>query len=210
MSSEKLSAQQSAERHGGSRPLHRQGLFDDARLEEIYRRRVERLAQGPPSRISRGIQALTYALMFGVGTYMVLYQDYGKRQHCFTGLRKWYFGKVNRLWTLSGEEEKELRERGQIRAVGDLRHMDVTLGFGAVGTGSYAHPNTGRLAPPTRVHTSSEDEVEVSLDIPGTIGRAWVAAVNRVGSLSLAWQDEATAATDERPGGMDTALASTI
>ncbi|KAJ1798509.1 hypothetical protein LPJ56_006780 [Coemansia sp. RSA 2599] len=98
-----------------SRPLHRNGLFDDARLEETFRRRVERLVQRPPSKMSRRLQAINYALMFGVGTYMVLYQDYGDRPHCFTGLRRWYFGKVNSLWTLSSEEEKELRERGQLR-----------------------------------------------------------------------------------------------
>ncbi|KAJ2701116.1 hypothetical protein FB645_004778 [Coemansia sp. IMI 203386] len=98
-----------------SRPLHRNGLFDDARLEETFRRRVERLVQRPPSKMSRRLQAINYALMFGVGTYMVLYQDYGDRPHCFTGLRRWYFGKVNSLWALSSEEEKELRERGQLR-----------------------------------------------------------------------------------------------
>ncbi|KAJ2719694.1 hypothetical protein GGI07_005050 [Coemansia sp. Benny D115] len=98
-----------------SRPLHRNGFYDDARLEEIYRRRVDRLALRPPSKMSRRLQALNYALMFGVGTYMVLYQDYGSRPHCFTGLRRWYFGKVNRFWALSSEEEKELRERGQIK-----------------------------------------------------------------------------------------------
>ncbi|KAJ1719519.1 hypothetical protein LPJ53_005734 [Coemansia erecta] len=111
-------AQQSgipAEPSTQSRPLHRRGLYDDARLEEIFRRRVERLVQRPPSKMSRRLQAINYALMFGVGSYMVLYQDYGDRPHCFTGLRKWYFGKVDTLWTLSSEEEKELRERGQLR-----------------------------------------------------------------------------------------------
>ncbi|KAJ1932860.1 hypothetical protein GGF37_006917, partial [Kickxella alabastrina] len=94
-----------------SRPLHRKGLFDDARLESIFRRRVERLVQRPPSKFSRRLQALNYTLMFGVGSYMVLYQDYGDRPHCFTGLRRWYFGKINSMWMLSSEEEKELRER---------------------------------------------------------------------------------------------------
>ncbi|KAJ2377873.1 hypothetical protein IW150_001138 [Coemansia sp. RSA 2607] len=111
-------AQQSgllAEASAQSRPLHRRGLYDDARLEEIFRRRVERLAQRPPSKMSRTLQVVNYALMFGVGSYMVLYQDYGDRPHCFTGLRKWYFGKVDKMWTLSSEEEKELRERGQLR-----------------------------------------------------------------------------------------------
>ncbi|KAJ2762083.1 hypothetical protein IWQ56_005120 [Coemansia nantahalensis] len=107
--------QTAAEKDSVSRPLRRQGLFDDARLEAVYRRRVDRLAHAPPSRLSRGIQVLTYALMFGVGTYMVLYQDYGHRRHCFTGLRQWYFGKISGFWTLSGEEEKELRERGRIK-----------------------------------------------------------------------------------------------
>ncbi|KAJ2076609.1 hypothetical protein H4R24_005604 [Coemansia sp. RSA 988] len=98
-----------------SRPLHRQGLYDDPKLEEVYRRRVDRLGMRPPSKFSRRLQVINYALMFGVGSYMVLYQDYGERRHCFTGLRKWYFGKVDRLWSLSTEEEKELRERGQIK-----------------------------------------------------------------------------------------------
>ncbi|KAJ2493017.1 hypothetical protein IWW37_001021 [Coemansia sp. RSA 2050] len=98
-----------------SRPLHRRGLFDDARLEAVFRRRVERLAQGPPSKFSRQLQALNYSLMFVVGTYMVLYQDYGERRHCFTGLRKWYFSKVDSIWTLSSEEEQDLRERGRLR-----------------------------------------------------------------------------------------------
>ncbi|KAI8325593.1 hypothetical protein GQ54DRAFT_243860, partial [Martensiomyces pterosporus] len=98
-----------------SRPLHRKGLYDDARLEEVFRRRVDRLAQGPPSKLSRRLQAVNYALMFSVGTYMVLYQDYGDAPHCFTGLRKWYFGKIDKFWSLSSEEEKELRERGQLK-----------------------------------------------------------------------------------------------
>ncbi|KAJ2780238.1 hypothetical protein GGI15_003613 [Coemansia interrupta] len=104
-----------AEASTRSRPLHRRGLYDDARLEEIFRRRVERLVQRPPSKMSRRLQVINYALMFGVGSYMVLYQDYGDRPHCFTGLRKWYFGKVDKMWTLSSEEEKELRERGQLK-----------------------------------------------------------------------------------------------
>ncbi|KAJ2252219.1 hypothetical protein GGI13_003413 [Coemansia sp. RSA 455] len=98
-----------------SKPLHRKGLFDDARLEAVFRRRVDRLVQRPPSRLSRQLQALNYTLMFGVGSYMVLYQDYGDRPHCFTGLRKWYFSKVDSIWTLSSEEEQELRERGRLR-----------------------------------------------------------------------------------------------
>ncbi|KAJ2157029.1 hypothetical protein GGF46_004791 [Coemansia sp. RSA 552] len=98
-----------------SRPLHRYGLYDNPKLEERYRRRVDRLALRPPSRTSRGLQVANYALMFGVGTYMVLYQDYGDRPHCFRGLRQWYFGKIDRMWALSAEEEQELRERGQLR-----------------------------------------------------------------------------------------------
>ncbi|KAI9474412.1 hypothetical protein LPJ78_004802 [Coemansia sp. RSA 989] len=98
-----------------SRPLHRQGLFDDARLEEKYRRRLDRLAYRPPSKFSRRLQAINYMTMLAAGTYMVLYLDFGEREHCFSGLRRWYFGKVNQLWTLSSEEERELRERGQIK-----------------------------------------------------------------------------------------------
>ncbi|KAJ2710733.1 hypothetical protein H4R19_003603 [Coemansia spiralis] len=84
--------------------------------------------------------------------------------------------------------------------------MDVALGFGAVGIGTSAHPNTGRLALLPSVHVNSEDDVEVSLDIQATIGRAWVAAVNRVGSLSLAWQSEAAAAQDELSRDMEAML----
>ncbi|KAI9502212.1 hypothetical protein GGI25_005989 [Coemansia spiralis] len=104
-----------AEESMHSKPLHRRGMYDERRLEDIYRRRVDRLAEGPPNKFSRRVQVLTYSLMFGVGAYMVLYQDYGDRKHCFSGLRRWYFSKVNSWWTLSSEEEKELRERGQIK-----------------------------------------------------------------------------------------------
>ncbi|KAJ2357617.1 hypothetical protein IWW50_006244 [Coemansia erecta] len=98
-----------------SRPMHRHGLYNDPRLEEKYRRRLDRLELRPPSKFSRRLQALNYAMMFGVGTYMVLFMDYGPRKHCFTELRGWFFRKIDGLWTLSKEEEKELRERGRIR-----------------------------------------------------------------------------------------------
>ncbi|KAJ1951336.1 hypothetical protein FBU59_000218 [Linderina macrospora] len=99
----------------GSQPLRRKGFYDDARLEEVYRRRIERLSHGPPSKLSRRLQVINYALMFGVGSYMVLYQDFGDKPHCFTGLRRWYFSKVDSFWSLSKEEESELRERGQLK-----------------------------------------------------------------------------------------------
>ncbi|KAJ2860434.1 hypothetical protein GGI22_002717 [Coemansia erecta] len=98
-----------------SYPLNRSGMYTSARLEDKYRRRVDRLAQGPPNKFSRRVQALTYVLMFGVGAYTVLYKDFGQREHCFSGLRRWYFKKVNSWWSLSSEEEKELRERGQLK-----------------------------------------------------------------------------------------------
>ncbi|KAJ1667479.1 hypothetical protein IW140_004897 [Coemansia sp. RSA 1813] len=98
-----------------SHPLNRNGMYTNARLEDKYRRRVDRLAEGPPNMFSRRLHALTYVLMFGVGVYTVLYKDYGQREHCFSGLRRWYFKKVNSWWTLSSEEEKELRERGQLK-----------------------------------------------------------------------------------------------
>ncbi|KAJ2146139.1 hypothetical protein IW136_000698 [Coemansia sp. RSA 678] len=98
-----------------SRPLHRRGLYDDPRLEDKFRRRVEMFADRPPSKFSRKLQAANYTMMFGVGIYMLLYLDYGPRRNCFTSLREWYFGKVDRLWTLSKDEEKDLREQGRIK-----------------------------------------------------------------------------------------------
>ncbi|KAJ2607397.1 hypothetical protein GGH99_003335 [Coemansia sp. RSA 1285] len=98
-----------------SKPLHRFGMYNDSRLENTFRRRVDRLVDAPPNMFSRRVHVFTYAIMFVAGTYVAMYQDFGDREHCFSSLRRWYFRKLNSWWSLSTEEEKELRERGRLK-----------------------------------------------------------------------------------------------
>ncbi|KAJ2538187.1 hypothetical protein EV175_006516, partial [Coemansia sp. RSA 1933] len=78
-----------------SYPLNRNGLYTSARLEDKYRRRIDRLEHAPPKKLARRMQVLTHVLMFGTGAYIVLYKNFGTHEHCFSGLRRWYFKKVD-------------------------------------------------------------------------------------------------------------------
>ncbi|KAJ2448870.1 hypothetical protein EV183_005213 [Coemansia sp. RSA 2336] len=69
--------------------------------------------------------------------------------------------------------------------LGSLHYLDVTTH----GKQTVASEEAGRQAQ-TAFESALDDNVEISLGLQQTLGRAWSLGVNWVGSLSLAWQED--------------------
>ncbi|KAI9596850.1 hypothetical protein BDF19DRAFT_421354 [Syncephalis fuscata] len=64
---------------------------------------------------SRAVHMASLAMCAGYGVYALFYQDFGTEEHCFSALRRWADEKRIAFWSLSEEEEKQLRSRGLLR-----------------------------------------------------------------------------------------------
>ncbi|KAJ2849873.1 hypothetical protein IWW36_002316 [Coemansia brasiliensis] len=91
--------------------------------------------------------------------------------------------RVNTLWSPPAAPSTSL---------GSLHHLDVVMTHKKQ---VLASEEAGRQAQ-TAFESALDDNVEISLGLQQTLGRAWSLGVNWVGSLSLAWQDEDVASAN--------------
>ncbi|KAK9765920.1 hypothetical protein K7432_005359 [Basidiobolus ranarum] len=88
--------------------------IQDPRLIGKYRRRILSAESLKPTLASKAIGFFATTFSVGIFGYFVFYHDFGMDYHCFTPIRGWAHRKRLEFWTLSSEEEQELREQGKI------------------------------------------------------------------------------------------------
>ncbi|KND02668.1 uncharacterized protein SPPG_01753 [Spizellomyces punctatus DAOM BR117] len=79
-----------------------------------YRRRILNPRRLEPTQGVRTIKVAGKLGMVGAVFYMVLMADWGEGEHCFSGVRRFYDEKKREFFTLSEEDERELRSKGKI------------------------------------------------------------------------------------------------
>ena len=47
----------------------------------------------------------------GLFSYSVLFMDFGNREHCFSPIRRYIFGKINSLFSINTEDEDYINKR---------------------------------------------------------------------------------------------------
>ncbi|KAI8381484.1 uncharacterized protein BYT42DRAFT_566695 [Radiomyces spectabilis] len=83
-----------------------------AYLEEKYKRRV--VAATQPKLRSRQLQLASWAISLSITGYVVLFADFGPQEHCFSSLRRWFDGKRRQFWSLSAQEQQDLKDQGRL------------------------------------------------------------------------------------------------
>ncbi|KAI8148943.1 hypothetical protein BJV82DRAFT_663291 [Fennellomyces sp. T-0311] len=87
----------------------------DEHLQEKYKRRLHSPASLAPKLRQRQIHLLTWAISIPLCGYVVLFADFGPEEHCFSPLRRWFNAKRSQFWTLTPQEEQDLRSQGRMK-----------------------------------------------------------------------------------------------
>ncbi|ORX59015.1 hypothetical protein DM01DRAFT_1333605 [Hesseltinella vesiculosa] len=82
-------------------------------INEKVKRRLEMPQQMAPKLRARQIQVASWILSAGLSGYVVLFADFGPREHCFSPIRRWFQEKRRTFWTLSSEEQQDLKDQGR-------------------------------------------------------------------------------------------------
>ncbi|KAL0094735.1 hypothetical protein F4703DRAFT_1820387, partial [Phycomyces blakesleeanus] len=83
-------------------------------VQDNYRKKLHSVeAMRPPPR-ARQLQILSWALTLSVSGYVVLFADFGREEHCFSSIRRWFDGKKSSFWSLSNQERQDLKDQGRI------------------------------------------------------------------------------------------------
>ncbi|KAJ3413590.1 hypothetical protein HDV05_007815 [Chytridiales sp. JEL 0842] len=61
----------------------------------------------------RAVKASSYFIMAGAGIYMMLFSDWGEKEHVFSPLRRLYEEQRRRFLTLSEEDQRDLKYRSE-------------------------------------------------------------------------------------------------
>ncbi|KAL7750389.1 hypothetical protein RI367_004162 [Sorochytrium milnesiophthora] len=110
-----------------------QPVITEEQRQKFRRRVLNAPVTARESRFSRRLDLLNLVLSFAGGAYVMLYADFGEREHLFTPvqtpsfaglfcdglhvqqqLRQWYFGKVNKLTELDTADVEELKRQGKL------------------------------------------------------------------------------------------------
>ncbi|KAL1935701.1 hypothetical protein VTP01DRAFT_4841 [Rhizomucor pusillus] len=86
----------------------------DPAVAERYKRRLESPQSLMPNVKSRRIHLLTWAVSIPLTAYVVFFADFGPQEHCFSPLRRWFEAKRQQFWTLSPQEQQDLKEQGRL------------------------------------------------------------------------------------------------
>ncbi|ORY96735.1 hypothetical protein BCR43DRAFT_563974 [Syncephalastrum racemosum] len=85
----------------------------DPKLAERYKRRLHTPGSLAPRLRARQIHILSWACSIPLAGYVVLFADFGQEEHCFSPLRRWFESKRQQFWTLTPQEQAELKEQGR-------------------------------------------------------------------------------------------------
>ncbi|KAL3801591.1 hypothetical protein ACHAWO_001396 [Cyclotella atomus] len=55
----------------------------------------------------RAWKAGTAVLTFATSYYCIFHVEYGQRDHCFTGIQRWYWGKIDGMLGIEKEKVKQ-------------------------------------------------------------------------------------------------------
>ncbi|CAO3585241.1 unnamed protein product [Absidia cylindrospora] len=83
-------------------------------LDEKARRRLQMPQQMAPRLRARQIQVASWALSLTLSGYVVLFADFGTQEHCFSPIRRWFYGKRKQFWSLSPQEEEDMKDQGRL------------------------------------------------------------------------------------------------
>lgn len=59
----------------------------------------------------RKIRIFSNLVAGGILIYGVLFADFGAHEHCFSGIRRYFFGKVSSLFTINEEDDVYIKGR---------------------------------------------------------------------------------------------------
>ncbi|KAI9312199.1 hypothetical protein BX666DRAFT_2031368 [Dichotomocladium elegans] len=91
------------------------GAIVDLRLREKFKRRIQSPESLAPTMKARRIHLLTWAISIPLAGYVALFADFGPQDHCFSPLRRWFDAKRKAFWTLTPEEQEDLRDQGRLK-----------------------------------------------------------------------------------------------
>ncbi|KAI9275584.1 hypothetical protein BDA99DRAFT_495893 [Phascolomyces articulosus] len=95
--------------------LPEQKPLADKRLQEKFKRRLNTPGSLAPNLRSRQIHLLTWAIAIPLSGYVVLFADFGPEEHCFSPLRRWFNARKSKFWTLTPQEQQDLKDQGRLK-----------------------------------------------------------------------------------------------
>ncbi|KAI9300287.1 hypothetical protein BJ944DRAFT_244339 [Cunninghamella echinulata] len=71
--------------------------------------------QMAPQLRARQIQVASWVISIGLSGYIVLFADFGSQEHCFSPIRRWFYKKRKEFWSLSPEEQQDMKDQGRLK-----------------------------------------------------------------------------------------------